>query len=153
MLDNSEITELGQLDEEKLQTSLSGASSDGVRFRNGTLGSSSSSAGQQKVGPRFPDKPLLPAHNPPAFNFIDDVVPILRPLRSIFKFGKRHVEEILDDKATQRRLLKKKYKKVYSGSNIPSEINYHISNCMPCPARRWIVQLKRLSHRDKRSPA
>lgn len=131
MLDNSEITEVGQAEDEKLHTCASATSRDGIRFRQGTTASSSSSEPkQQQFGPRFPDKPLLPAHNPPKFNLIDDVLPILRPLRSLFKFGRRHVEELVDDKAAQRRAMKKKHKKmIYQGENIPMEVNLHVSNC------------------------
>lgn len=136
MLDDSEMTEVGQLDDsEKFGNSVStGAGGNGLRFRQGTTTSSSSDG--RKIGPRYPDKPLLPAHNPPPFNFIDDVIPILRPLRSIFKFGRRQVEEIIDDKAATRRQMRKKPKKaIYTGSNIPLEIVFHLSN--------WIGALQR----------
>jgi hypothetical protein len=154
MLDTSEITEIGQMEDEKRQqpgdTAASGSKESignkaGLRFRQNTTisGSSQSSSSERKFGPRFPDKPLLPAHNPPPFSIIDDVLPFLRIGRSLFKFGRKQAELLLDEKAAEARMMKKKYKKVYSGSNIPLECVLHISNCKlllsgasPCAAAR-----------------
>ena len=140
MLDTSEITEIGQMEDEKRQQpgdiAASGSKESignkaGLRFRQNTTtsGSSQSSSSERKFGPRFPDKPLLPAHNPPPFSIIDDVLPFLRIGRSLFKFVRKQAELLLDEKAAEARMMKKKYKKVYSGSNIPLECVLHISNC------------------------
>jgi len=82
---------------------------------------------------------LLPAHNPPPFNLIDDVLPFLALFRSIFKFGKKTVTEMLDSELAEknrRKSKRRKHKKeVYSGQNIPVELNLHFSN--------WISALQR----------
>jgi len=150
MLDTSEITEIGQMEDEKRQQpgdiAASGSKESignkaGLRFRQNTTisGSSQSSSSERKFGPRFPDKPLLPAHNPPPFSIIDDVLPFLRIGRSLFKFGRKQAELLLDEKAAEARTMKKKYKKVYSGSNIPLECVLHISNWIGALQRRKTI--------------
>jgi hypothetical protein len=87
----------------------------------------------------FLHRPLLPAHNPPRFNFIDDVIPILAPIRSIFKFGRKRVESLIEAQmaSDKRRLKKKKHKKeIYSGQNIPMEINLHMTNWIAALGKR-----------------
>lgn len=92
------------------------------------------------LGPRFPDKPLLPAHNPPKFNIIDDVFPALAVFRSLFKFGRKHVAEMLDVQSKQPKKQKHK-KNVYLGANIPVEITLHISSWISALQKRKTVDV------------
>lgn len=134
-------------EDKKLDTSDS-AAIDRVRFRGtksrantqDTHASKDSTASSVKFGPRHPDKPLLPAHCPPSFNLIDDVFPVLAPIRSLFKFGRNQVVKLMDDGAPQRK--KRKHKKdVYTGQNIPVEINLHISSWISALQRRKVVDV------------
>lgn len=128
-------------DKKQLGSKVEGT--DHVRFRGKAradtqdtkASGSSSSSKKPSYGPRNPDHKLLPAHNPPAFNLIDDVFPILAPLRSIFKFGRRTIVNLLDDGVEKKR--KRKHKKdIYSGQNIPLEIIMHISSYISAQQRR-----------------
>lgn len=79
-----------------------------------------------------PCRRLLPAHNPPPFNFIDEYFPVLAPIRSLFKFGRKRVTALLDaeqaEKDAQKRKRRRHKKEVYTGQNIPVELNLHFSN-------------------------
>lgn len=120
----------------------------GLKFRTNSsagysgVGTSSPSDKSSNWGPRNPDKPLLPAHNPPRFNFIDDVIPVLAPIRSVFKFGRKRVESLIEAQmaSDKRRLKKKKHKKeIYSGQNIPMEINLHMTNWIAALGKRKTI--------------
>lgn len=67
-------------------------------------------------------------------------MPSLAPLRSLFKFGRRHVNALLDDEAEERRKKKRKHKKdIYSGSNIPCELLMHLSAFIAAVQKRGTV--------------
>lgn len=90
-------------------------------------------------------RPLLPGHNPPPFNFIDDCLPILAPFRSLFKFGRKtalrileHNEEALRKQAQKKK--KRKHKKdVYTGSCVPQELVFHFSAYIALLNRRKTI--------------
>lgn len=86
-------------------------------------------------------RPLLPAHNPPPFNFIDDCLPILAPLRSIFKFGQKQALKILehDDELKKKKKRRKHKKDVYTGDAIPVELVMHFSAYIALLNRRKTI--------------
>lgn len=76
------------------------------------------------------NRPLLPAHNPPPFDFIDDCLPILAPLRSILKFGRKTALKMIEsnEERKKNKNKKRKHKKnVYTGSCVPQELVFHFS--------------------------
>lgn len=91
------------------------------------------------------DRPLLPGHNPPPTNIIDDHFPFLAPLRSLFKFGRKTAIKIINDHSTEdnkrrRNNKRRKHKKdVYTGSCIPQELVFHFSAYIALLNKRKLI--------------